>query len=349
MFESKVIFRMTLNHTRESVCAFLVWVILLLLLPYDTQAQNSGICDQTPGIRDATLKHLTDQQCESVTSTQSQLLAITDIRVPKKNISVLKAVDFEVEGLSNLDYLYSYDNSLTSLPEGILNGLTNLSTLHLYSNDLTSLHENQFDDLASLKLLSLVGNDLTEFPYNLFDFTTSDPTPIASLQNNDAECSPPSTVDNRYVDLGHPNILKKCALPVVTLVLSESSIEENRGTTILKATLEEASSETTTITIGLDPDGTTTDYTVDTDPLTLTIASGETTSNLIKITAVNNEIHESDKIFTISGDATENVTGPAEITLTITDDELPTISLELSSSSTFEDSPVDLWATLSAP
>ena len=62
---------------------------------------------------------------------------------------------------------------------------------------------------------------------------------------------------------------------------------------------------------------------------TLTIAAGETTSTgTVTLTAVDNAIDAVDKAVTVSGTASDSVTNaPPDVTLTITDDDGPTISI----------------------
>ena len=113
--------------------------------------------------------------------------------------------------------------------------------------------------------------------------------------------------------------------PTVTLALSTNPIDENGGSTAIRATLNRPSSATTTVTVSAAPSSPTTssDFELSTNT-TLTIAAGETTSTgTVTITAVDNDRDEPDKTITVSGTATstEPVIGPAEVTLTIEDDE----------------------------
>ena len=119
--------------------------------------------------------------------------------------------------------------------------------------------------------------------------------------------------------------------PAVTLALSASTIDEhdgtNPGSATVTATLDKASSADTTVTVTATAgtnaaDG---DYALSAD-VTLTIAAGETTSTgTVTVTAVNNAKDEADKSVTVSGSAANDVlvTDPADLTLTITDDDDP--------------------------
>ena len=98
------------------------------------------------------------------------------------------------------------------------------------------------------------------------------------------------------------------------------------------ATLGEAVTAATTITVsaaaGTDTDAS--DFTLSA-AWTLTIAAGETTSTgTVTITAVDNALDEPDKSVTVSGAASSSaeIRQPTDQTLTITDDDGPTVSLD---------------------
>ena len=130
--------------------------------------------------------------------------------------------------------------------------------------------------------------------------------------------------------------------PAVTLELARTSINENRGSTTVRATLNRASSETTTVSVSaaaVSPavEG---DFTLSTNN-TLTITAGQTSSTgTVTITANNNDVDTPNKTVRVSGSASnsQGVTDPADVTLTITDDDTaPTVTLELSADSISED------------
>ena len=120
--------------------------------------------------------------------------------------------------------------------------------------------------------------------------------------------------------------------PTVTLVLTPASIGENGGKSTVTATLDRPSSEATTVTVAavpVDP-AVANDYTLSTNK-TLTIAAGETTSTgVVTITAVNNDVDALDKEVTVSATATntQGITAPQNETLTITDDDAPELSID---------------------
>ena len=115
--------------------------------------------------------------------------------------------------------------------------------------------------------------------------------------------------------------------PEVTLVLTPASIPENGGTTTrstVTATLDHASSETTTVTVSTTPVGAaeTGDYAQ--SGTTLTIAAGATTSTgTVRIRAIDNDVDHPNRQVTVSGAAANDraIGQPDPVTLTITDEE----------------------------
>ena len=111
------------------------------------------------------------------------------------------------------------------------------------------------------------------------------------------------------------------AAPRVTLVLSSSSISENGGVSTVTATMDRPSSQPTTVTVAASP-GSGTDFTL--SGTTLTVAAGATASaGAVTITAADNRKDEPDKDVTVSGTSANGhgKTDPADVTLTITDDD----------------------------
>ena len=126
------------------------------------------------------------------------------------------------------------------------------------------------------------------------------------------------------------------ATPQVTLALSPSMINESGSPneTTVTATLDHASSAVTTVTVSASPgaNAVTADFNVSNNKV-LTIAAGDTTSTgRVTITAVDNTINAPNKTVTVSGTATnsQGATNPANVTLTIIDDETPQVTLVLS-------------------
>ena len=130
--------------------------------------------------------------------------------------------------------------------------------------------------------------------------------------------------------------------PRVTLTLSDSSIAENGGTTTVTATQDKPDDSDTRITVSVTPvsPATASDYRLSANT-TLTIPAGQRTSTgIVTITAVDNDDLAADKRLSVRGTASNTnyarnlpVTGAA---LTITDDDIPAVTLTLSTSSISE-------------
>ena len=144
------------------------------------------------------------------------------------------------------------------------------------------------------------------------------------------------------VDPGQPSALRSTdtirvtVIPGVTLALTPPSVRESddpattgveEHRTRVTATLDDTSRVDTTVTVSVEPvapavagDITLSDNTV------LTIRAGQTSSTgEVILTAVDNATDAPDKQVTVKGEAesTIGVTGPADVTLTIHDDEGP--------------------------
>jgi len=114
--------------------------------------------------------------------------------------------------------------------------------------------------------------------------------------------------------------------PTVTLVLTSASIDEsgNDNATTVTATLSSATSQAVTLTVAaaaVSP-AVAGDFTLSANK-TLTIAAGSATSTgTVTITAVDNDVDAPDKTVTVSATASGGgVVDPAEVTLTIRDDD----------------------------
>ena len=117
--------------------------------------------------------------------------------------------------------------------------------------------------------------------------------------------------------------------PTVTLSLSDDSIPENGGTTVVSATLDQISAAATTITVTAVPGA----YTVGSDA-TITIAAGQTSnsSDTVTITAVDNSIDDTpDRTVSVTASASNTsslgVSGPAGVSLTLEDDDAAGLTL----------------------
>ena len=128
------------------------------------------VCDRTPQVRDAILDNISGiSDCAQVTETH--LVAILGLNLQNRNITALKAGDFD--GLISLTWLWLQGNQLSSLPAGLFDHLDALTMLWLQGNQLSSLPTGLFDHLDALTTLWLPGNQLTGLPEGLFDGLTA--------------------------------------------------------------------------------------------------------------------------------------------------------------------------------
>ncbi len=130
------------------------------------------------------------------------------------------------------------------------------------------------------------------------------------------------------------------ATPTVTLTLDDASISENGGRTRVRAALDIASSAATAVTVSAAPvdPAVAADFTL--SGTTLTIAAGsKDSSGTVRIAGVDNTVDAPDKTVTVSGMASNanGVTGPADATLTLADDDgVQSITLSASPASVDE-------------
>ena len=128
----------------------------------------------------------------------------------------------------------------------------------------------------------------------------------------------------------------------VTLELTPNAISENEASATVTARLNRASSEETTITVSAAAvaPAVVADFTLSANK-TLTITAGETVSTgTVTITAHNNNVDTPDKTVRVSGTAgnSEGVIGPAEVMLTIRDDDaVPVLTLSVDPEEIAED------------
>ena len=147
-------------------------------------------------------------------------------------------------------------------------------------------------------------------------------------QSYTIELDPATSSDSNYnnLDPADVSVTNEDDDPAltVTLILTPDSISENDGTTSVTAVLNRASSETTRVTVAAAPvaPAVAGDFRLSANTV-LTIAAGQTTSTgMVTIEAVDNDEVELDKTVIVSAMATNGVTLPSEVRLSITDDEV---------------------------
>ena len=119
------------------------------------------------------------------------------------------------------------------------------------------------------------------------------------------------------------------AVPTVSLMLSNDSIGEAGGESTVTAFMSHASSAETTVTIAVAPVEPAEARDFKLSGTTLSIPAGWTTSSgAIVITALDNDVNSRDKTLKISGTVANRLglADPAEVSLTITDDDRAGVS-----------------------
>ena len=152
--------------------------------------------------------------------------------------------------------------------------------------------------------------------------------------------------DGDNANLSHPALAdqgghKVDATVAVTLHLSETAIAEAGGIATVTATLDRAAGAavTVTVTAAAGSGASASDYTLSENAKLVIAANSTTSTGVVTVTAVDNDVDAADKTVTVSGtvDAT-GVTAPDDVALTITDDEpTPSVTLRLSKTSIAED------------
>ena len=144
----------------------------------------------------------------------------------------------------------------------------------------------------------------------------------------------PSSADGNYGGLSPVDVSVTTTddegTPTVTLAVTPAMITEAGGVATVTATLSGKSSQAVTLTVATTPVAPAVAGDFTRSGTTLTIAAEQTTSTgLVTVTAVDNDVDAADKAVTISATATggNNVAAPSSVTLTVSDDD--TLGLEI--------------------
>ena len=122
------------------------------------------------------------------------------------------------------------------------------------------------------------------------------------------------------------------AAPAVTLVLTPDKIAEDGGTATVTATVSATSPEPFSVTVAVEPDAPAVagDFVLSGDTLSFAANATDSTGEMT-IAAVDNDVDAPDKTLRVSGTVSrEDVTVPAEATLTIVDDDEASNTVTLS-------------------
>ena len=138
------------------------------------------------------------------------------------------------------------------------------------------------------------------------------------------------TSENWAADLTTTGTVKLIKPPAVTLVLSDASIGENGGVSTVTATVSPASAAAFTVTVAaaaVSP-AVAADFRLSANPVLSFAENATTSTGSVTITGVDDDVDAADKTVTVSGTVSAtSVTAPATRTLTLEDDDLPTVGI----------------------
>ncbi len=276
-------------------------------------ATNNSVAD---GDKNVTVS-ATAANALAVTAPSNRTLAITDDEVASTGLTLTVSPDFVSESATG--------NARTVTVTATLNGSAReddtVVTISVAGNTATAGTDFALvtDFALTIDAMSTVGS--AEFNLIPLPDTTDEPDETVTVTGAVSGLSvlPAGGATVTLTDDDDT--------PEVTLVLTPASIPENGGTTTrstVTATLDHASSETTTVTVSTTPVGAaqTGDYAQ--SGTALTIAAGQTTSTgTVRIRAIDNDVDHPNRQVTVSGAASNDraIVQPDPVTLTITDEE----------------------------
>lgn len=125
---------------------------------------HEGVCDRTPGLRDALVVRSLASSCQDVTPSH---LGFTTLNLAGFAIPTLRPGD--LSGLYNLRNLNLSGVGFAGFPVGAFTELRSLETLRLRDNGFDALPEGAFDGLARLTTLDLGDNEFADLPEGAFE------------------------------------------------------------------------------------------------------------------------------------------------------------------------------------
>ena len=261
-----------------------------------------------------------EETVESVV-TSTVVAAVPPPPLPELSIGDA-SVDEGDSGGTTLDFTVTLDSAATgtvTVDWATSDGAATAGTDYTAGNGTLTFNAGDSSKTVSV---TVAGDDVDE-PNETFEVTLTNPSG-ATLGD----------------DTGTGTITDDDDTPTVTLRLKPDSISEKGDKpSAVTASLDRPSSQETTlvVTVTPEPPAVASDYTLSASRLT--IPAGATTSRKsLQIAPRDNNVYEGDKTLEVSALASnsQGITGPEAVTLTITDDEVPSASLSIGDASVDE-------------
>ena len=200
------------------------------------------------------------------------------------------------------------------------------ATVSYATTDGTATGGSDFTAIASTELDFAVADTSKDITVSLTDDSSDEPTEAFTVDLTAGAHAALGSTSSHSI-----TITDNDATRVATLTLTPASIDEDggasRGQSTVTANLDGTTSQDVTLTVAAAPvlPAVAGDYTLSANR-TLTIAAGATASTgVVTLTAVDNSLDAPNKTVTVSATASggNGVANPADVALTITDDEAP--------------------------
>ena len=256
---------------------------------------------------------------QGITNPSSVTLAIRDDEGPPLVTLVLTPATIDESGVGNATTVTATLNRTSTMATTIT--VSALPGTGATADDFT-LSTNKVLTVAAGSTTS-TGTVTIAAVNNATDAPDKEVTVSAAAVNDQGVTAPLDIILTITDDEGPPTAI----LVLTPAAINESGQEGQNTATTVTAALNYASSAATMVTVSATPGlGAVADDFALSANAVLTIAAGETASTgIVTITAVNNQLNESDKEVTVSAEATnsQGVTNPANVTLMIIDDDGP--------------------------
>ena len=228
--------------------AALALLAALLIIPGGTQAQDAGICDRTPEVRDWLLAMLSASDCATVTTAQLNGITGTNVAYPDGAADDQLQNAIEITGYSSPTLLRSDFKGLTNtgikavvisdspalraVPADAFDGFSkgSLTEVFLIYNGIKAIAPGAFSDMTALLTLGLRHNDIGELDESVFSGLTMRDL---DLRGNHLTALPSDLFDGLtmidYLDLSSNNLTTLpedifAGLDPSTIYLSDNNI-----------------------------------------------------------------------------------------------------------------------------